>query len=187
MPLTPSPVTQRMDQCATTSMVAPPFPTPFPPDFLRRFANRDEPPFAHEAEMAGLGTIWPLDDGGFALYLPGESFDRGHRPVGTFRERWRALLAAAVLAGTGRDPLYVLRPEADPDGFALICGLDREGRPEVAGHLQLFDEALAGALHVAESLLRSPESLAARLEAAGGVALGRAGTVLDARVAPPAG
>jgi hypothetical protein len=156
------------------------------PEFLHRLAERDDPSFAHEATVAGLGTVWPLDDGGFALYLPGQSFDRGHRPVGTFRERWRALLAAAVLPGTGRDPLYVLRQEPDRDGFALICGLDREGRPEVAGHLHLFDEALASALHVAESLLRSPRCLATLLEAAGGVVLSHAGAVLDEQVPSPA-
>jgi hypothetical protein len=59
------------------------------PEFLHRLAGRDDPSFAHEATVAGLGTVWPLDDGSFALYLPGQSFDRGHRPVGIFRERWR--------------------------------------------------------------------------------------------------
>ena len=41
------------------------------------------------------------------------------------------------------------------------------------------------ALHVAERLARSPEALANLLEAAGPLALERAGAVLDARVSAP--
>jgi hypothetical protein len=53
-------------------------------------------------------------------------------------------------------------------------------------HLSIaLDEALASALHVADALVRSPECLALLLEAAGKVALDRAGAILDARVPPP--
>jgi hypothetical protein len=91
-------------------------------------------------------------------------------------------MASAVLPGTGRDPLVVLRKEADPAGYALLSGLDLDGRPEVVGHLHVFDEAFAAAMHVAEALLRSPQCLAALLEAAGKVALEKAGKVLDRQV-----
>jgi hypothetical protein len=158
--------------------------TPFPPSFLRRLDDRDEPPTAHEAEVAGVAAIHEVAGRGFCLYLPGKRPDLGSLPIACFFERWRALLAAAVLAGTGRDPLYHLRTEAEEHGFALIAGVDRDGNPEIAGHLRLFDESLASALHVADALLRSPESLALLLEAAGKVALERTGAVLDERVPP---
>jgi hypothetical protein len=80
----------------------------------------------------------------------------------------------------------VLRHDPDPEGFALLAGIDRDGAPEIVGHLRHFDEALASALHVTDALVRSPESLALLLEAAGKVALDRAGAILDERV-PPAG
>jgi hypothetical protein len=53
---------------------------------------------------------------------------------------------------------------------------------EVAGHLELFDERLLDGILCGESLLRSPRSLADLLEAAGQVALERAGAILDVRV-----
>jgi hypothetical protein len=46
----------------------------------------------------------------------------------------------------------------------------------------LFDLNLIEALHVVEGLLRSPEALASLLEAAGQIALERAGAILDERV-----
>jgi hypothetical protein len=155
-------------------------------DFLSRFDDRDEPPTAHEAEVAGVATIYEIAGRGFCLYLPGDYPDLGHLPVACFFERWRALLAAAVLPGTGRDPVYRLLQEAAAEGFALISGVGREGRPEAAGHLRLFDERLASALAVADALLRSPQSLALLLEAAGKVALSRTGALLAANVSPTA-
>jgi hypothetical protein len=162
---------------------------PFPPAFLRRLDDTDEttePPTAHEAEVSGLAAIHPDPGRGFCLYLPGARPGAEFPPVACFRERSRALLAAAVLAGTGRDPAFVLRHDPDPEGFALLAGLDRDGKPDIVGHLRLFDEALASALNVADALVRSPESLALLLEAAGKLALERAGALLDERV-PPAG
>jgi hypothetical protein len=154
------------------------------PQFLSRFDDRDEPPTAHEAEVAGIPSIYEVVDRGFCLYLPGERPDLGHLPVACFLERWRALLAAAVLPLTGRDPAYRLRLEADAEGFALVSGVDREGNSEAAGHLRLFDEGLASALCLADALLRSPQSLALLLEAAGKIALTRTGTLLVANVPP---
>jgi hypothetical protein len=46
----------------------------------------------------------------------------------------------------------------------------------------LFDESLIEALHVVETLVRAPESLANLLEAAGPIALERAGAILEERV-----
>ena len=49
------------------------------------------------------------------------------------------------------------------------------------GHLQLFDEKLVDGLSVLDALLRAPEALAGVLEAAGAVALERAGVILGER------
>jgi hypothetical protein len=53
----------------------------FPASFLSRFDDRDEPPTAHEAEVAGVATIYEIAGRGFCLYLPGERPGLGHLPV----------------------------------------------------------------------------------------------------------
>jgi hypothetical protein len=60
-----------------------------------------------------------------------------------------------------------------PEGYAVLCG------GEVVGFLQHFDPELVAALHTAETLIRLPESLANLLRASGGVALERAGRLLE--------
>ncbi|HYG65489.1 MAG TPA: hypothetical protein VEL74_23105 [Thermoanaerobaculia bacterium] len=153
----------------------------FTRDFLERLDEADEPATASEAEVAGVAGVEPVS-GGFGLFLTGESSERGHEPMAVFREQWRAKVAAAVLPGTGRDPLVVLRKEREASGFAVLAGLDGGGQPDVVGHLRTFDEAWASAMHVAEALLRSPDCLALFLKAAGKVALERTGTLLDRQV-----
>ena len=148
----------------------------FSPSFLHRIGERDEPPTAGEADAAGPWRVLELPGRGFGLFRIGESPARGHRPAAVFRQRWLALLAAAVLPGTGRDAAFRLHQESGPAGFAIETG------GEVIGHSTLFDESLIAALHMADSLARSPESLASFLEAVGQVALERAGTILDERV-----
>lgn len=59
-----------------------------------------------------------------------------------------------------------LRKEADSDGYSVTPD---EGA--VVGPFELFDAALLGRLKVVAALLRSPESLACLLEAAGAIAL----------------
>jgi hypothetical protein len=146
-------------------------------EFLLRLDERDEPSTAAEADTIGPWKIEPCPHGGFALLRQGESLRRGDRPAGTFERRETALLAAAILPSTGHDPLYRLRGEETPGGFAL-----ERPRGEIAGHLEFYDPDAAAALHVAESLLRSPDSLARLLEAAGRVALLRAGRIVFERV-----
>ena len=94
-----------------------------------------------------------------------------------FRDRPLALLAAAVLPGTGREAAFRLQKEAGPEGFLVETG----NGAEPVGHLALFDESLIDALHVVESLTRSPEALANLLEAAGPLALEHAGVILEER------
>ena len=149
----------------------------FSPSFLQRIGERDEPPPAGEADASGPWRVLELPGRGFGLFRTGESPERGFRPAAVFRERWLALVAAAVLPGTGRDAAFRLRKDAGPDGFAV-----ESPSGEVIGHLELFDERLLDGLRCGESLLRSPQSLADLLEAAGQVALERAGAILDVRV-----
>lgn len=147
----------------------------FSPTFLQRISERDGPPTAGEADVAGPWHLEEIPEG-WALLPPGASLFRGDRPYATFTHRWAALLAAAFLPGTGREPAFRLQKEAGPSGYALEAG------GELAGTLSLFDEKLVDALNAGESLLRSPESLANLLESAGQVALERSGAILDERV-----
>ncbi len=149
----------------------------FSQSFLRRVGERDEPPPAGEADASGPWRVLELPGRGFGLFRIGESPQRGFRPAALFRERWLALLAAAVLPGTGREAAFRLAKEEGPEGYAVELGTGG-----VAGHLELFDESLIAALHMADSLLRSPAALADLLEAAGQLALERAGAILDERV-----
>ena len=153
----------------------------FSPSFLHRIGQRDEPPSAGEADVAGPWRILEMPGKRFGVFRLGESPERGHRPTAVFGERWLALLAAAVLPGTGRDAAFRLHKDAGPGGFAVETG--NGGGP--VGTLALFDERLIEALHVAERLARSPEALANVLEAAGPLALERAGTLLDERTPDP--
>jgi hypothetical protein len=150
----------------------------FSPSFLHRIGEIDEPPTAGEADPAGPWRVLELPGRGFGLFRIGESPERGHRPAAVFRQRWLALLAAAVLPGTGQDAAFRLQMNSGPEGFAIEAG----NGGKAVGHLELFDERLIEALHVVEGLLRSPETLALLLEAAGQVALERAGAILDERI-----
>jgi hypothetical protein len=154
----------------------PPSPNAFSPAFLQRIAQRDEPPLAGEADVAGPWRVEELPNG-FGLFRLGESPSRGFEPYAVFRDRWLALLAAAVLPGTGRDRALLLGKEADAEGYAVA-----EPNGAVLGHVALFDESLADALNVAAALVRLPGSLASLLEAAGQVSLERAGAILDDKV-----
>jgi len=59
--------------------------------FLDRFAERDEPPTAGEADAAGPWHIEEIPALGFGLFRAGESLTRGFRPAAVFPDRWLAL------------------------------------------------------------------------------------------------
>lgn len=145
-------------------------------EFLRRLRERNEPSSSAEADVAGPWGVEAIHFTGYGLYRHGESSTRGHLPAGVFTDPSLALLAAAALPGTGRDPLFRLRKEPTPEGYAV------EAAGEVIAHLPHFDEKLVDALHVLECVVRSPDALANLLEAAGSVALERAGAILDGRL-----
>lgn len=150
----------------------------FSPSFLHRLGERDEPHMAGEADLAGPWRVEEIP-GGWGLFREGESPERGFQPFAVFLWRWLADLVAAILPGLGRDDAYRLDKEKDRDkgGFAVR---DASGQP--VGHLALFDPNLLEALNAADALVRSPRSLASLLEAAGAVALERAGAILDERI-----
>jgi hypothetical protein len=152
----------------------------FIPDILRWLAERGlDLCSAAEAEVAGPWKVVPLAAGGFGLFNVGES-PESDDPACVLTTFENALLTAAILPGTGRDPLYRLLPEETPHGFAIQC----EG--EVVGHISLYMPAVAEALHVVGCVLRSPSALARVLQAASSPALERAGRSLVARLRPAA-
>jgi hypothetical protein len=153
----------------------PSFRNVFTPEFLQLLGERDEPPTAGEADVAGPWRVEEIP-GVFGVFRSGESNPRGFRPYAAFASRPLALLAAAALPGTGREPSFLLNKEAGPSGYAVESG------GEIVGVLGLFDEKLVDALNVLEAVVRSPQALADLLEAAGAVALERAGVILDSRV-----
>lgn len=156
-----------------------PSPNAFFPAFLQRIAQRDEPPSAGEADVAGPWHVEELPNG-FGLFRLGESRERGFAAYAVFRDRPLALLAAAVLPGTGRDRAFLLDKEFGAEGFAVVEPNGAGGT--TVGHVALFDESLVDALNVAAAVVRLPGSLAALLEAAGQVSLERAGAILDEKV-----
>jgi hypothetical protein len=170
-----------MQGCAYTT-TPPVHPSVFTTQFLCRLAERDEPPTAAEADVTGPWRIEEIPGQGFGLFRSGESLGRGFAPVAVVPSRWLALVIAAVLPGTGREPLIRIDKQPDGDGVypLLLPGHDGD---EVVGQLRVFDEALVAAVNVAIHLLQAPESLAWLLEAAGAVALERCGAILDQRMA----
>jgi hypothetical protein len=161
--------------------ISPSSPNAFNSEFLQRIGERDEPATAAEADVAGPWVVAAMPGVGWGLFRAGEGAVRQVRPYGVFRDRAVALLFAAVLPGTGRDKAFRLCTEAEGAGYAVEAGCGG-----VVGYLAVFDETLIAAAHAVECLVRRPESLAGLLEAAGGLALERAGAILNGRVAGPA-
>ena len=114
----------------TTVPSEPHHPNAFTVSFLDRLAERDEPPTAGDADVAGPWRIEPIvwnGGHGFGLFRMGESLGRGFSPTAVFPSRWLALLMAGILPGTGRDPLLILSKQPDAHGaypVALAGGSD---------------------------------------------------------------
>src|SRR5262245_30851380 len=152
----------------------------FSASFLNLFDERDEPITGSEADLAGPWSVESVPGRGFGLFRAGESLARGFRPTITFADRWLALLAAAALPGTGRDPLLDLARDPDPAGEGYAVRLD-DGT--VVGHAEQFDEALIDGINAAVNMIRLPASVAYLLEAAGPVAVLRSGAIFAERIA----
>ena len=167
-----------------TNPPAPPSPSnAFRSEFLSRLDERDEPITSAEADMAGPWFVLPVPGEGYGVFREGEHPLRGFRPAAIFADRFLALLAAAVLPGTGRDFLLSLAGDPDLDGRGYAVRLD-DGT--VVGHCPQYEEELVSSLNTVVNLLRGPGSLAYEMEAAGAVTLERAGAIFAARVAAAA-
>ena len=163
-------------KCEALTTTILPFRNVFTSSFLQHLGERDEPPTAGEADVAGPWRVEEIPEGGFGVFRVGETVRWDFIPYAIFTTRPLALLAAALLPDTGREAVFHLQKEAGPSGYAVT----ERGRDAV-GHLQLFDEKLVDAVNVLDALLRAPEALAAVLEAAGAVTLERAGAILEER------
>jgi hypothetical protein len=151
----------------------------FSPEFKQWSSGRDgEPSSASEADAAGPWRVIPLAEGGHAVFRVGESPEEDDLPAAVFADPEHAWLAAAVLPGIGRDPLYRLGAEAAAQGFAV------QGTGEIAGYLGLFNPDVTAAMHVLGCVLRSPEALAWALQAASGLTLEHAEKILAERALP---
>jgi hypothetical protein len=87
------------------------------------------------------------------------------------------LVFAAMLPGTGRDPLLRLGKEADAEGLYPVT-LDTG---DVVAGLEVFDDTLVEHVNAGIHLLQAPLSLANLLDAGGAEALGACGAILDER------
>jgi hypothetical protein len=148
----------------------------FDAEYLTWIDRRDEPGTVAEADAAGPWVVRPHPEGGWAVLRAAERLDDGDQPAGVFGRIETAQLVAALLPGTGKDPVYRLEQNKGARGWAL------EDLAGPAGHLRLFDERLVTALNVADALLRSPDALARLLEASGRVALEHVGRILVQRL-----
>lgn len=140
--------------------------------YLQRVLERDQPPTAPQAAVAGPWEVAPVQGGRWAVWRLGE--EGRAEPAAVLDEEQDALLLAAVLPGSA-DATVVLDPRRGPDGYRVRV----DGRD--AGRLAWFDPALAAALAVARRVVASPRCLASLLDAAGHDALEHAGRLLAGR------
>jgi hypothetical protein len=148
--------------------------------FLDELDERDEPSSAGEADYDGPWRVRPCVHQG----VEGSGVFREHeQPPSDQPEAWfshyeYASLAVSVLPSVGRCQHFALASEADSQEVFPVRHAD-----ETIGHLTNFNEALVLAMHVAESLVRSPASLASLLFAASTSAVRLVGRILVARQA----
>jgi len=162
-------------------------PNAFTPAFLEQLQEDSEPLTAAEAELAGPWKQEPVPGhpGAVAILRVWETLMSGDVPQGVFRHEETAALCSAVLPLVEREPLFHLsevpEPKAPlPGGYPVIATFGEEG-PTVCGWLPRYHPEIVAALHLLEALVRSPQSLAAVLAAAGPATLAQVGRCLAAR------
>ncbi|HXO22547.1 MAG TPA: hypothetical protein VOA87_21710 [Thermoanaerobaculia bacterium] len=155
----------------------------FSPSFLALIRERDETLTASEAEFAGpwRTEAVPGRPGAVAVLRDWERLEGGDVPEAIFWHEETALLMAALLPATEREPLFHLAEEDGPDGFALYAIFGEQGN-QVAGWLRHYEPEKVEALHLLEAVIRSPVALANLLEAAGPGAIEKAGQILARRM-----
>jgi len=136
-------------------------------------------PTAGEANAAGPWVIEELSPEVFGVSRVGMGYARGYVPTAIFLDRWLALVAAAVLPGLGQTPLLIRRKREDGGhGYQVMVNLLGGTEFEV-GCFGPAAKRLVRRMNAAIYLLRSPESMARLLKAAGAVGLERTGAILD--------
>jgi hypothetical protein len=153
----------------------------FNEEFLALLRRRNEPHTAADADLSGP---WRLERDGrrVAILREWESLAAGDEPEALLTRQETALLLAVALPIRGREPLFLLRDKALPEGFPIESVFGEQG-VQVVGWLRLYNPDLVGTLHVLESVVRSPVALANLLEAAGPLAMERVGQILGRRLA----
>ena len=151
-------------------------PNIFLPHFLERISElpRSGAPSTFEASHAGPWSVVKVSEG-FALHQDGSL-----SVAAVFTHHETAHLVAAILPAIGRTSPYMARPQADRSRVQLH--LVRGNLNEEVGWMRTYSDELLEALHVAESLLRSPASLALFLQAASFESLEPAGGIAASRI-----
>jgi hypothetical protein len=171
---------------------SPPTPTPpnaFDPAFLEQLQADGEPLTAAEAELAGPWKREPVPGhpGAVAVLRAWEDQALGDVPQAVLLHEETALLCSAALPLVDREPLFHLSeaPDADPHGalpggYPVVSVFGEQG-PAVSGWLPRFHPGIVATLHTLEALIRTPQSLADVLVAAGPGTLAQVGRILAAR------
>jgi len=161
----------------------PPTPPPenvFSADFLEHLKKLDNPWAPQEAKYAGPWKLEHMPDrlGVWAVLRTWEDLELGSMPEGVFMNPRVGDLFAIVLPLLSREPIFTLRQEKEPDGFAIetLDGVE-EGR-EVVGWIRRPEPRIVEALYLLEGIIRSPMVLVALLEAAGPWAQEQVGRIL---------
>ncbi len=150
--------------------------------FRRKFLtslseHRNDVPTLCEALTAGPWNVSPVTHGGRTEWALRRESDS--EPLARLRFWETALLLAAVLPGSGRHPLYALRPKGNKS--ELVTSFGEQGFTRI-GELELLDTEILTHLHTAHCLLASQESLAWLLMAAPPQTLERAGQIVAQRL-----
>ena len=154
-------------------------PNIFQHEFLERLSElpRSGSQTSFEADHAGPWSVVKVAEG-FALQQAGS---KAVKAVFTYHET--AHLAAAILPGIGRPRTYHTVSEKDQPGVIVEA---RHGKfAEKVGWMSDYSDELMEALHIVESLLRYPASLAQFLQAANFEALAYAGGITAGRIFYP--
>jgi hypothetical protein len=172
----------RTSSQSSSSVSRPTPPNAFTPEYLEEVQGQNEPLTAAESDFAGPWKIDPVPGrpGLVAVLRQWEDLEAGDVPFATFWHEEQARRCAAILHAVGREPLFSLGDEPEPEGFPLLQIYGEQG-PQVAGWLTRSHTEVLIALHHAEVLARRPADLAEIAATAGGGALHQIGRILAQR------
>ncbi len=152
----------------------------FHPTYLAGLDQQDEPPTAGQLTPSRMLRIEELDDGNYALYgLEPEQEDSAEPCVVVAKNEGSfALMTAGVLPLIAGNRSYWMRASQTSEPGLEVC---RYGRS--IARLLHGDEETLTILNFCDALVRSPECLAAIMEAAGARVLRIVGKILARRLA----